>query len=151
MKTEQLAIPASINPKPRKSDIIKALVERARQRHVNMVADKQKKVKLAKAQLEEALLVELKNHSANFDISFSSHGYTPSVEYQIKVIPPHIKALQKEVVKADTYIPPFNATQVRKEIEASLAGRSADPVKAMLANTDMVQKLDSILEQEGIV
>jgi len=151
MKTEQLAIPASINPKPRKGDIIKALVERARQRHVSSVADKQQKLVLAKAQLEEALLVELKDHPANFDISFSSHGYTPLVEYEIKVIPPHIKALQKEVIKAGTYIPPFDATRVRKEIEASLAGRSADPVKALLANTDMVQKLDSILDQEGIV
>lgn len=151
MKTEQLAIPASITPKPRKGDIIKALVERARQRYDESVADKRKKVKLAKAQLEEALLVEMKDHPANFDIRFSRHSYIPSVEYEIKVITPHIKALQKEVNKVDTYIPPFNATKVRKEIEASLAGRSADPVKALLANTDMVQKLDSILDQEGIV
>ena len=154
-KTKALAlVPASsaignlpaTQPPPRKSDIICALVERARVKHQEESAALTKRRTEAEKAAKDAILKELKDHPDNFDVSVYPSYLTPQVNFYIKGMPPHIKKL-KAAIGAVPSVRNFDPSAVKRDITSKLSGGIAgDRVKALLASPDAVKKLDATLE-----
>ncbi len=155
MKTKSKAIivaapqlPAT-QPKPRKADIIAALVERAATKHYEVKKQADQKREAKRAEITEFLKSEMAVSPHNFDVRLSSAQYTPELEFTIKVIPAGLKRLQEELRKLPD-IRDFDSTRTKREIIAALGDDNAARVKALLSNAEAVKKLDETLEHFGI-
>lgn len=139
------SLPAT-QPPPRKTDIICALVERARVKHEEERLKSQKLVAEAESKIKAACIAELSKNPSHFDVSHSTYSYGFHVQYSARSIPPHIGALIK-AERAITRVRSFDPAQVKRDITAKLSGGIAgDRVKALLASPDAVKKLDATLE-----
>jgi len=151
-KTTTLALATSSlpanQPRPRKADIIAALVERAAAKHYEVKKQADQKREAKRAEIAEFLKSEMAVSPHNFDVRLSSAQYTPELEFTIKVIPAGLKKLQEELRKLPD-IRDFDSPRAKREIIAALGDDEASRVKALLSNAEAVKKLDETLENLG--
>lgn len=151
-KTTTLAITTSslpaTQPRPRKADIIAALVGRAAVKHYEMKKQADQKRETKRAEITEFLKSEMATNPQNFDVRLSSAQYTPELEFTIKVIPAGLKKLQEELCKLPD-IRDFDSSRSKREIISALGDDEASRVKALLSNAEAVKKLDETLENLG--
>lgn len=153
MKTTTLALTTSslpsTQPKPRKADIIAALVERAAAKHAETkkLADQKREAK--KNEIIEFLKAEMEVNPQNFDVHLSSAQYTPELEFTIKVIPAGLKKLQEELRKLPD-IRDFDSARSKRSIIEALGEDETSRVKVLLSNAEAVKKLDETLEDLGV-
>ena len=139
-----LALPSTIQPPPRKEDIISAMVQRAFIKHSE---EKQRLADLqqaAKDKFQAALLAELKAKPDSFSVKVSSWGAAAEIEYRLEVCPPHIEKL-RAAYKSSPTLGSFDEVAAKRQIREGMS-TSGDRVKALLDNPDAVKKLDAALE-----
>lgn len=141
-------LPAT-QPKPRKADILAALVERAATKHYEQKKQADQKREEKRAEIISFMKAEMATNPQNFDVSLSSAQYTPELEFTIKVIPAGLKKLQEELRKLPD-IRDFDSARAKREIIKALGDDETSRVKALLSNAEAVKKLDETLEHIGI-
>jgi hypothetical protein len=141
-----LALPVT-QPPPRKEDIINAMVERARVKHQTESDKLSAQKKAAEETLEKAVMEQLRSTPEAFESSVSCWGNSATIDFRIRVLPPHIKKLQEAVNKVPR-LASFNHVEVKKQIREGM-NTAGDRVKALLDNPEAVKKLDQALESIG--
>lgn len=149
--SKKLAIikPAAINlpavvPKPRKEDIINALVERARVKHAEENAKLEAQRAVAVEAFETALLAELTTNPSVFTRRVRNQAHwNPEVRFELEVLPPKFKKL-RDAINAVSIMRSFDPVAIKKNIRDQL-DTSGDRVQALLSNPDAVKALDATL------
>lgn len=137
-----IALPTTIQPPPRKEDIINAIVERARVKHDEEGQKLEKLRKEAVNKFNAAVLEELRKNPSNFTVQVCNY-HRPEVQYTMEIVPVAITKL-KEAIRQVPSIRGFDAVAVKRQIREGMNSAS-DRVKALLANPDVVKKLDAAL------
>jgi hypothetical protein len=138
-----LALPSTIQPPPRKEDIINAMVERALVKHQEEKKRLEEEKQVLKAKFDVAVLAEFKSNPANFNVRVCT--YSPiEIEHVMQVTPPSIEKLRKAYRDAPT-LSGFDEAAAKRKIREGM-NTSGDRVKALLDNPDAVKKLDAALE-----
>ena len=138
-----LALPSTIQPPPRKEDIINAMVERARVKHAEERQRLEALKEEAKEKLKAALTTALQLNPDNFSCKVDTWNGCCGLEFRLQVIPPHIEKLRKAYKEAPT-LGLFDESAVKRKIREGM-NTAGDRVKALLANPDAVKKLDAAL------
>jgi hypothetical protein len=140
--TTTLAIPKKIathQPKPTKSQLIDALVERARIAHDK--ANEDRGVKRDAIEAEVKAEAEKHFHAASMkDFDFDMNKWHRSCSFSLSVKSPKIKKLFENMRKLD-YVH-FNRNETKKKIVESL--KTPNP---LLGNEDTAKALDQLLER----
>lgn len=145
MKTSStIALPSTIQPPPRKEDIINAMVERARIKHAEERQRLESLKQAAKDKFQAALLAELKAKPESFQVKVDTWSGTAEVEYRLQVCPPHIEKL-RIAYKQAPLLGLFDDAAMKRQIREGM-NVAGDRVKALLANHDAVKKLDAALK-----
>lgn len=150
-KTESLlalAIPAAVQPKPRKEDIINALVERARVKHeaeAKMLKDRREK---ALDNLNHAVKSHFWANPSKWTDNVTTWTNRVEIEFRCADVPAKIKALQQALGEIPS-IRAFDAVEVKRRIREAMGQGKGAAVKALLGNAEMVKKLDQTLEDIG--
>lgn len=135
-----------VQPPPRKEDVVKALVERARAKHAEERAKLEAQQAAARDAFDSALIAELAANPSAFERGIRCRSsYSPEVQFTLGVLPPKIKKL-RDAINATPSLRPFDEKEVRKSIRESL-GDSGSRVNALLNNPDAVKALDAMLEK----
>lgn len=143
VNTSALALPSTIQPPPRKEDIINAMVQRAFIKHGEEKQRLEAVKQAAKDKFQAALLAELKAKPDNFSVKVSSWGAAAEIEYRLEVCPPHIEKLRAAYKNVPT-LGSFDEVAAKRQIRDGM-NVTGDRVKALLANPDAVKKLDAAL------
>lgn len=136
-------LPAT-QPKPRKEDIINAMVERARVKHTAESASMQDAKNAKKKKVYDAIKALLASHPEQFEITVNFWNTQGAVEHRCASFPPKIVALIRDANNAPT-MRLFDASAVKAQIRAGM-DTAGDRVKALLSDTGAVKALDAALE-----
>lgn len=153
-KTESplaLASPATVQPKPRKEDIINALVERARVKHEVEAKEIEKQREKLEMDLREAVKAHFRANPSLWVenvTSWSGRLRTLIIEVRCADVPAKIKQLQNKFNQLPS-LTAFNAVEVKRRIREAMSQGKGASVKALLGNAEMVKKLDQTLKAIG--
>jgi multidrug efflux pump subunit AcrA (membrane-fusion protein) len=139
-----IALPSTIQPPPRKEDIINAMVERARVKHAEEEQRLEAIRNAAQSKLDAAVKKNLDEHPENFAICYRSNYHHPEVHFEMVAVPPNITKLKVEL-SACQRVRSFDEAAVKRQIREGM-NVAGDRVKALLANPDAVKKLDAALK-----
>lgn len=147
-KTSTAIVLPSTQPKPRKEDILNALVERARVKHSKEAAVLQeKRAKALDACKEEArklLDEQIKTLTPSFEMPWVG-STKKSIEVSFHVTSPKLERL----IVAYNAVPSlrnFDAAAVKMRLRDTLGQSARVRVDALLCNPDAVKALDAMLE-----
>lgn len=138
-----IALPSTIQPPPRKEDIINAMVERARVKHDEEYQRLESIRAAAESKLEAAVMKNLADHPENFTIRCRANYQHPDVVYEMVAVPANISKLKAELRECKS-LRCFDAASVKRQIREGM-NSDGGRVKALLANPDAVKKLDAAL------
>jgi CO dehydrogenase/acetyl-CoA synthase gamma subunit (corrinoid Fe-S protein) len=138
-----IALPANIQPPPRKEDIINAMVERARVKHAEENQRLQAIRAAAQSKLESAVRKNLADHPENFTVEVRDYRQ-PAVTFEMVAVPPQIAKLKAELRECQS-LRNFHDASVKRQIREGM-NVAGDRVKSLLANPDAVKKLDAALK-----
>lgn len=136
-------LPAT-QPKPRKEDIINAMVERARVKHGLESAALQDAKNAKKQKVHTAIQSLLVSNPEQFTITVNYWNTSGQVEYSHRSLPPKIVTLIRDANNAPT-MKMFNYAEVKAQIRAGM-DTAGDRVKSLLADAGAVKALDAALE-----
>lgn len=141
----------NVQPKPRKSDILAALVARARQKHQAEYDAHMKVIEKAGKEAEEAVEALLKSSPQNFKkhVKISRWNDAPEIEFTLQIETPAVSAAlkkYKEVCRQD--LGGFDEAATKNRIAKTLDDSPAR-VTAILSSPQMVKALDKILTSVG--
>lgn len=144
MKTQQLAITLpSTTPKPRKEDVINAMVERASIKHNEEAKRLESLRETAEEKVKQAVLAEFEINRNSFEVEVCCYS---SMELTFTApTTPEIAKLKKAVNSIPT-LRPFDAADVRRKIREGM-NSSKSRVQALLDNPEAVKAMDEMLEQ----
>lgn len=139
-----IALPSTIQPPPRKEDIINAMVERARIKH----AEESKRLEdirdAAESKLDAAVKKNFDEHPENFTVDYRSNYQSPDIVFTMVAVPPNITKLKAELRECK-HLRAFDDAAVKRQIREGM-NVAGDRVKALLDNPDAVKKLDAALK-----
>lgn len=144
-----LILPQTIIPKPRKEDIITAMVERARVKHEQAVAEYKEKQEALTAKIEAAAKAAFDRSPPTPKFNISSYRELFNVELEFRVESPLITSLCKQH-KELRHPGFFSAPDVRRKIRDGMTGERTNGVQALLNSPDAVKALDASLEHIGM-
>jgi multidrug efflux pump subunit AcrA (membrane-fusion protein) len=146
MKTplNTLALPSTIQPPPRKEDIINAMVERARVKHAEEEQRLEAIRNAAQSKLDAAVKKNLNEYPGNFTVRIRANYHQPDVIFEMVAVPPNITKLKADLRECKS-LRPFDEAAVKRQIREGM-NVAGDRVKALLDNPDAVKKLDAALK-----
>lgn len=145
----QLSEDAKLHPKPTKREIIKAMVQRARDKWQKECEELEKKRDAVMGRIHAAsiqLISEGKFSSLQVGRPHS-HKSDSIIHCDMDVTSPQIASLIKEFRALSDKWPRFDEQKFKQAIELSMSG--GDRVARILANPEMVTALDAMLEEVG--
>jgi len=138
-----IALPSTIQPPPRKDDIINAMVERARVKHSEECQRLEAIRAAAQSKLDAAVQKNLDEHPENFTTSYYSNYYHPEIHFKMVTVPASITKLKAELYACQR-LRDFDESAMKRQIREGM-NSAGDRVKALLDNPDAVKKLDAAL------
>lgn len=143
-----LAIPSAVIPKPTKTELIAALLERAKVKCEQENAINTKKRDELKKKIYALAEKEMKKSQTPYNRYIYAGGKAPSVELVYRISTPEIEKLAKELDAIPRRIS-FDPAKVKRTIRESLAtgGQRANP---LLQNKDAVKSLDAFVAEMKI-
>lgn len=144
--TTAIVLPAT-QPKPRKEDVLNALVERAREKHAKQAKELHEKRTAAQDAVEKEARRLLDEQMGKQDPSFDlpwKHSHSKKVAVTFRVTSPKLDKLLQAYFAVPSLCN-FDAVKVKRELREKLAPDSAR-VDALLKNPDAVKALDAMLK-----
>jgi len=141
----------NVQPKPRKSDIIAALLARAREKHKVEFDAHMKDIEKARTEAEQAVEALLKSSPQNFKkyVKISRWNDAPEIEFRLEIQTPAVSAALKKFTEVSKQSPGgFDEAATKKRITETLDDSPAR-VSAILNSPQMVKALDKILTGVG--
>jgi hypothetical protein len=135
----------AITPPPRKEDIINAMVERARVKHIEESQRLEALRATAESKLDAAVKKNFDEHPENFTVRIRANYQQPDIVFEMVAVPPSITKLKAELRECKS-LRCFDEVAVKRQIRegVNLAGSR---VKALLDNPAAVKALDAALEK----
>ena len=151
--TTALSLPTAVQPKPTKTEIIEAMVQRAKARVTTLNAEREKKREALRPKIEAAAKKAMKNFSAKVSI----YTYSPQSDNRknhcdisiFNVTSPELDKLLDEYSKIRGMIC-FDEKETRAEIRRGLNGMHKPDPSRLLANPETVKAIDTTLDAMGI-
>jgi len=152
MKTTALSLPSAVQPKPTRTEIVEAMVQRAKSRTESENEARAKKRESLLPKIEAAAKKAMKNFSVSVNIYTYSKTDMRKNHCDARVsniTSPEMEKLLDEYHKVGHLIR-FDEKETRATIRRGLSGaHNPDPAR-LLANPSAVEAIDKTLEAWGI-
>jgi hypothetical protein len=147
-KTSTAIVLPATQPKPRKEDVLNALVERAREQHskeaATMEEARQTALTACETEARKVLDAEISKLAPSFDLPWK-HSTSKRVAITFRVSSPRLNKLVQDY-NALPSMRNFDPVAVKKTLRERLAP-SSERVDALLKNPDAVKALDAMLKE----
>jgi hypothetical protein len=153
--TTALAIPATIQPKPTKAEIIESMVIRAKERQAIINEECSKKIDTLEPKIRKAAIKAIKNQSPTIVVTPRINIYSRcqepycNVNYP-KVTSPELDKLMAEHAEYVKKIKHIDEKELRKEIKSKLSSASNPNPLQLLENPDSLKAINITLDTIGI-
>jgi hypothetical protein len=148
--TTALSLPTAVQPKPTKTEIIEAMVQRAKARQFAINEEARKERDKLRPKIEKLVIKAMK--AMKPEISIYSRSEKPHCDVRFNCISsPELVALLQEYAKHDKKIEYFHEKETRQAIREGMAKKKPviDPSR-LLANPETVKAIDTTLDAMGI-